>query len=679
MKFLCDRCKTRYSIGEDRVRGKILKIRCKNCSNVITVREGMAEPSADADARRSKPTTLAPVASPAAPPPASGKAGAPAALTEEWYVSIDGDQQGPFSLADAQRWIESKPLDADLHCWSEGFDDWLPVDKVSHFRGLRQRASQPPAPPPRASAPPPVPRGAGGMTASSGADGRRDESEPKPLFAATMAAIEKTSGPIAAPAMPPVLAGSGPAPQTTKSAAVPAPSTVSNGSGSVPALGRASNLSGTGPQRMGTAPGMGAPPFDSATEIEQPPFNDEASTTAEPVAAAKRNGAHAVTNGTGPTGKVSDRSAPPVGAVDPFAAKPAPAAKADPFAPRPADPFAAKPAHDPFASGHDGPTMASPPPAMPNPTSVTDSDDDDGLNIGEVSRVVNLADLMRQGRPNKESQPVRRAATAPAVLQVRTGSMPHMGSGSVPKLAGTGPAAAIPGTPSASFGDPSASVEPGAEPLAPIAPVVQHSHRRGMIALLVGAAALLGAAIVVVVLVTSKSEVNYGDRLSGGGTDIDTTRPDDPIRKIQQQLGSGSAVEVPDITEPGKTGGRKPNTGGGTSGGGNPGGNNLVPNPVLPSNSLKAEEIEAMAAKNAGVTQRCWIRAQRGETGLLIADIKKINVTLAVDPTGKVNDVTLSQASDNALGKCLISAVKTWSFRPNSGGTFKFSMVFTGS
>src|SRR5215468_2554589 len=46
VKFLCDRCKTRYSIGDDRVRGKILKIRCKNCANVITVREGMV-PDAD--------------------------------------------------------------------------------------------------------------------------------------------------------------------------------------------------------------------------------------------------------------------------------------------------------------------------------------------------------------------------------------------------------------------------------------------------------------------------------------------------------------------------------------------------------------------------------------------------------------------------------------------------------
>ncbi|HEY6178213.1 MAG TPA: zinc-ribbon domain-containing protein, partial [Kofleriaceae bacterium] len=61
MKFLCDRCKTRYSIGDDRVRGKILKIRCKNCGNVITVREGMApEPEAEHAVRPKKSTTGAP-------------------------------------------------------------------------------------------------------------------------------------------------------------------------------------------------------------------------------------------------------------------------------------------------------------------------------------------------------------------------------------------------------------------------------------------------------------------------------------------------------------------------------------------------------------------------------------------------------------------------------------------
>src|SRR5512140_2774581 len=107
VKFLCDRCNTRYSIGDERVRGKILKIRCKNCANVITVREGMEAPPPDAESSRGRPTTNAPIADQR---PANGALGAafsaqlqkpPPALEEEWYVSIDGEQSGPFSLAEA--------------------------------------------------------------------------------------------------------------------------------------------------------------------------------------------------------------------------------------------------------------------------------------------------------------------------------------------------------------------------------------------------------------------------------------------------------------------------------------------------------------------------------------------------------------------------------------------------
>jgi predicted Zn finger-like uncharacterized protein len=37
MKFVCDRCQTRYSIADEKVRQKILRIRCKTCGNVIVV------------------------------------------------------------------------------------------------------------------------------------------------------------------------------------------------------------------------------------------------------------------------------------------------------------------------------------------------------------------------------------------------------------------------------------------------------------------------------------------------------------------------------------------------------------------------------------------------------------------------------------------------------------------
>jgi len=126
VKFLCDRCKTRYSIGDERVRGKILKIRCKNCNNVITVREGMAEVGAE-PARKGQPTQAVENVAIASAggngaPNALGAAFAsamttkpPPALEEEWYVSIDGDQAGPYNLAEAQRWVASKAYDAELH------------------------------------------------------------------------------------------------------------------------------------------------------------------------------------------------------------------------------------------------------------------------------------------------------------------------------------------------------------------------------------------------------------------------------------------------------------------------------------------------------------------------------------------------------------------------------------
>ena len=58
MKFVCERCHTKYSIADDKVRQKILKIRCKTCENVITIRDAVVV--SEAGPQR------------AAPPPAPG-------------------------------------------------------------------------------------------------------------------------------------------------------------------------------------------------------------------------------------------------------------------------------------------------------------------------------------------------------------------------------------------------------------------------------------------------------------------------------------------------------------------------------------------------------------------------------------------------------------------------------
>ena len=249
MKFLCDKCKTRYSIGDDRVRGKILKIRCKNCANVITVREGMEISPSEPRRNPTQAFQTVQLAEPAMPAQPQGALGAafasqftkpPPALEEEWYVSIDGNQEGPFSLANAQRWVAGKPFEAELHCWSDGFDDWLPVDKVSHFRNLRKRPLATARPP---TMPPPIPKVP-----------PRGE-EPKPLFAATMASIEKSAGVSVPdkPAMPPLANTPSPFRQAAPMAA---------------------RANGTGVAHALPSPFRQEDPGDAMTSVEAPAFND---------------------------------------------------------------------------------------------------------------------------------------------------------------------------------------------------------------------------------------------------------------------------------------------------------------------------------------------------------------------------------------------------------------------
>src|SRR5690242_14204703 len=41
MKFLCGGCRTKYQISDEKIRGKILTIRCKKCGAKILVRESL--------------------------------------------------------------------------------------------------------------------------------------------------------------------------------------------------------------------------------------------------------------------------------------------------------------------------------------------------------------------------------------------------------------------------------------------------------------------------------------------------------------------------------------------------------------------------------------------------------------------------------------------------------------
>jgi predicted Zn finger-like uncharacterized protein len=107
MKIVCDSCGTKYSIADEKVRGKVFKIRCKKCSHIIVVRGGESAPEEAAA-------------------PAEGG----------WHLVIDGEQVGPIADADVRTKIERGEVKGDTYTWKEGFADWVKLSAVPEFAGL---------------------------------------------------------------------------------------------------------------------------------------------------------------------------------------------------------------------------------------------------------------------------------------------------------------------------------------------------------------------------------------------------------------------------------------------------------------------------------------------------------------------------------------------------------------
>lgn len=141
MKFICQQCQTKYSIGDERVHGRVLKVRCKTCSAVITVREEQPAPvSLGPELAKAALTAEKTIVS-------SVPAGV--AEAEEWFVSFEGAQQGPFTVQQAvERIVEESARGRAGHVWRAGFFTWLAAEDVPEFdAALKANRAARPAPP----------------------------------------------------------------------------------------------------------------------------------------------------------------------------------------------------------------------------------------------------------------------------------------------------------------------------------------------------------------------------------------------------------------------------------------------------------------------------------------------------------------------------------------------------
>ena len=190
MKFVCDRCQTRYSIADEKVRQRILRIRCKTCGNVITVQSGEVIPGPQDASRRPESGAGASAASSARP--SSGLARAPAS-PREWFVAVDGREQGPLSRTDAAKHVLSLKPEQSVRVWKEGIDGWKRPKDVAIIAQEISALGQAPAASTRtgsSSAPRPV-----APPADSVSGVRAPGSRPKPLPAVSSGSSPKLSQP----------------------------------------------------------------------------------------------------------------------------------------------------------------------------------------------------------------------------------------------------------------------------------------------------------------------------------------------------------------------------------------------------------------------------------------------------------------------------------------------------
>src|SRR5690349_14144961 len=129
MKIVCDACQAKYSISDDKVQGKVFKIRCKKCSNIIVVRGGAGAAEPAPAPQQEKDTRVYDYGY-------EGGEHAPTGDEAVWHVVINQDQVGPMTAVDVRARFASGELDAESYVWREGFSDWMPLAQVEVFAEL---------------------------------------------------------------------------------------------------------------------------------------------------------------------------------------------------------------------------------------------------------------------------------------------------------------------------------------------------------------------------------------------------------------------------------------------------------------------------------------------------------------------------------------------------------------
>ena len=102
MRFVCPNCKTRYRIEDSKIAGKLLQIRCKSCSKILSVKDPAVAGTADF------------VSIVEAPEP-----------EKIWYAEIDATRVGPMTIGAVQQQMRYGLFEFTTLFWISPMENFL--------------------------------------------------------------------------------------------------------------------------------------------------------------------------------------------------------------------------------------------------------------------------------------------------------------------------------------------------------------------------------------------------------------------------------------------------------------------------------------------------------------------------------------------------------------------------
>jgi predicted Zn finger-like uncharacterized protein len=112
MKISCQSCQSKYNVADEKVQGKIVKIRCRKCGATIVV-NGTAGAATNGSV---------------VPEPAQHAA--PADGGEQWHVNVNENDQRSMTMAELVEAYNAGAITQETFIWTDGMDDWKPLSDV---------------------------------------------------------------------------------------------------------------------------------------------------------------------------------------------------------------------------------------------------------------------------------------------------------------------------------------------------------------------------------------------------------------------------------------------------------------------------------------------------------------------------------------------------------------------